>query len=69
MIPQVPQPKSNMKDLNLANPLSFTRKLEDLESLLQECKIQFSIQHDIYDTADKKAYYILSLFKTETAKA
>ena len=36
--------------------------------MLQEAEIHFSVQQAIYNTAEKKAYYILTLFKTGNTK-
>jgi hypothetical protein len=65
----VPAPvRISTKDLKLTDPPSFTGRAEDLEPLLRDCEIRFSIQNDIYNTVDKKAYFLLTLFKSGTAK-
>lgn len=63
-----PQRPSTTKDLKIAEPSPFTGKPEDLEPLLRECEIRFDIQNDIYNDAARKAYFVLSLFKSGTAK-
>jgi len=48
------------KNLKFADQKPFNGKVEDLEALLREAEIHFAIQPTTYDTATKKAYYILS---------
>lgn len=61
-------PKSGGKDLKFAEQAPFSGKPEDLENLLREAEVRFSVQNDVYNTPTKKAYYVLFLFKTGNAK-
>jgi Ty3 transposon capsid-like protein/Zinc knuckle len=65
---QRPPQTNHSKDLKFAEQASFTGKPEDLENLLREAEIRFSVQDAIYDNPTKKAYYVLSLFKSGDAK-
>jgi len=60
-------PRENSKDLKFAEQGSFGGKPEDLDPMLREAEIHFSVQHNIYTTETRKAYYILSLFKSSDA--
>jgi hypothetical protein len=56
------------KELKYAEQSPFSGKPEDLDPMLREAEIRFGIQRNTYNTATKKAYYILSLFKSGNAK-
>ena len=62
-----PSTTSNAKDLKFAEQSPFTGKAEHLEFMLREAEVRFSVQEQIYDTATKKAFYVLSLFKSGNA--
>ena len=66
--PPPPPPQSNVKDLKFGDQNPFSGRPEDLDPMLREAELRFQIQDTIYNTADKKVYYILSLFKTGNAK-
>jgi len=59
-------PKST-KDLKLTDPPAFTGKPDDLERVIRDCEVRFTIQNDMFNTPTKKAYYILTLFKEGAA--
>ena len=59
---------STSKDLKFSEQATFTGKPEDLEPMLREAEIRFTVQAEVYDTPTKRAYYILSLFKSGNAK-
>ena len=61
-------PGQSSKGLKIAEPSPFSGKPEDLKPLLRECELRFNLQQDIYDTANKKAYFVLALFKTGMPK-
>jgi hypothetical protein len=56
------------KELKYAEQSPFSGKPEDLDPMLREAEIRFGIQHSVYNTVTKKAYYILSLLKGGNAK-
>src|ERR1700694_3769039 len=56
------------KNLKFADQKPFTGKVEDLEALLRDAEIRFGIQSTTYDTPEKQAYYVLSLFQTGVAQ-
>ena len=58
-------PTGNEKDLKFAEPTSFTGKPEDLDPMVREAELRFSVLQRTYDTPTKKAFYILSLFNKE----
>ena len=58
----------NEKDLKFTNQPTFSGKPEDLDPMLREAEFHFQIQPLTYNSPTKKAYYILSLFKSGDAK-
>jgi len=52
-----------MKDLCIPDPSPFSGHSDELDPFLLECEQRFRIQPDIFNTDDKKAFYVLSLFK------
>ena len=68
IVNQNPNPGSTSKDLKFADQAPFTGKPEDLEPMLREAELRFQVQYSIYNTPTKKAYYILTLFKSGNAK-
>jgi hypothetical protein len=56
------------KDLKVPDPTPFSGNSEDLEPFLRDCEIKFKIQNDIFDTTEKKAFYLLTLFKGRVAR-
>ena len=60
-------PTGNEKDLKFAEPTPFTSKPEDLDPMIQEAEVRFSVLQQTYDTPTKRAFYILSLFKSRNA--
>ena len=56
------------KELKFAEQKPFSGKPEDLEPLVREAELRFAMQSTIFNTATKKAYYILSLFQEGNAK-
>jgi len=55
-------------DLKFAEQTAFTGKPEKLDPMIQEAEVHFAVQDKIYNTPNKKVYYILSLFKTGNTK-
>jgi len=53
-------PRENSKDLKFAEQGSFGGKPEDLDPMLREAEICFSVQNDIYTTETRKAYWLTS---------
>jgi len=68
IVPTNRTPRENSKDLKFAEQGSFGGKPEDLDPMLREAEIHFSVQNNIYTTETRKAYYILSLFKSGNTK-
>ena len=58
----------NEKDLRFQDQVPFTGKPEDLDNLLREAEIRFQVQEKIYNDPTKRAYYVLTLFKSGNAK-
>jgi len=56
------------KDLRIPDPSPFSGHSDELDPFLLECEQRFRIQPDIFNTADKKAFYVLSLFKGKLAR-
>jgi len=56
------------QDLKFAEQTAFTGKPEELNPMIQEAEVRFAVQDKIYNIPNKKAYYILSLFKTGNTK-
>ena len=56
------------RGLKFAEQAPFSGKPEELEPMLREAEVRFSVQSQIYDTDTRKAYYVLSLFKEGNAK-
>jgi len=61
--PAGPQIANITKDLRIPDPSPFSGHSDELDPFLLECEQCFWIQPDIFNTADKKAFYVLSLFK------
>ena len=57
-------PTGNEKDLKFAKPTTFTGIPEDLDPMIREAEVHFSVLQQTYDTPTKRAFYILSLFKS-----
>jgi len=66
--PAGPQIANITKDLHIPDPSPFSRHSNELDPFLLECEQCFRIQPDIFNTADKKAFYVLSLFKGKLAR-
>jgi len=66
--PAGPQIANITKDLRIPDPSPFSRHSDELDPFLLECEQRFRIQPDIFNTADKKAFYVLSLFKGKLAR-
>src|SRR5260370_41137328 len=58
----------HVKNLKFQDQNSFDGKPGNLEPMLREAEIRFSVQDAIYNNPTKKAYYVLSLFKSGNAK-
>src|SRR5258708_12337678 len=56
------------KNLKFQDQTPFDGKPGNLEPMLREAEIRFNVQDAIYNSPTKKAYYVLSLFKTGNAK-
>ena len=61
-------PTGNEKDLKFAEPIAFTGKPEDLDPMIREAEVRFSVLQRTYNTPTKRAFYILSLFKSGNAR-
>jgi len=66
--PAGPQIANITKDLRIPDPSPFSGHSDELDPFLLECEQRFRIQPDIFNTADKKAFYVLSLFKGKLAR-
>jgi len=66
--PAGPQIANITKDLRIPDPSPFSRHSDELDPFLLECEQRFRIQPNIFNTADKKAFYVLSLFKGKLAR-
>jgi len=66
--PVGPQIANITKDLRIPDPSPFSGHSDELDPFLLECEQRFRIQPDIFNTADKKAFYVLSLFKGKLAR-
>jgi len=66
--PAGPQIVNMTKDLRIPDPSPFSGQSDELDPFLLECEQCFRIQPDIFNTADKKAFYVLSLFKGKLAR-
>jgi hypothetical protein len=56
------------KDIKFGKIKPFTGKIEDFDPFLRECFVRFEIQATIYDTATKKAAFMLSYFEKDSAR-
>jgi len=65
--PAGPQIAKITKDLRIPDPSPFSGHSDELDPFLLECEQCFRIQPDIFNTADKKAFYVVSLFKGKLA--
>jgi len=65
--PTGPQIANITKDLHIPDPSPFSGHSDELDPFLLECEQCFRIQPDIFNTADKKVFYVLSLFKGKLA--
>jgi len=63
-----PQITNITRDLRIPDPSPFSGHSDELDPFLLECEQRFRIQPDIFNTDDKKAFYILSLFKGKLAR-
>jgi len=61
--PAGPQIVNITKDLRIPDPSRFSGHSDELDPFLLECEQRFRIQPDIFNTADKKVFYVLFLFK------
>jgi len=61
--PPGPQIANITKDLCIPDPSPFSGHSDELDPFLLECEQRFRIQPDIFNADDKKAFYVLSLFK------
>ena len=66
--PAGPQIVNIMKDLRIPDPSPFSGHSDELDPFLLECEQCFRIQPDIFNMADKKVFYVLSLFKGKLAR-
>jgi len=66
-IPPGPQIANITKDLRIPDPSPFSGHSDELDLFLLECEQRFQIQPNIFNTDDKKAFYVLSLFKGKLA--
>ena len=66
--PAGPQIVNIMKDLHILDPSPFSGHSDELDPFLLECEQCFRIQPDIFNMADKKVFYVLSLFKGKLAR-
>jgi len=66
--PAGPQIANITKDLRIPDPSPFSGHSDELDPFLLECEQRFRIQPDIFNTADQKVFYVLSLFKGKLAR-
>jgi len=63
-----PQITNITKDLCIPDSSPFSGHSNELDPFLLECEQQFQIQPDIFNTDDKKVFYVLSLFTGKLAR-